>query len=244
MLTAEQPDWRVIDAWPYGPVHVLEALWQRLGLAAIIRQRARGSRLGFDVERALFAMVANRSLAPRSKLYCWQPWLREDVWIAGTQALKLQQLYRAMDFLEANREELEQEVFFRVSDLFNVEVDLILYDSSQSRVSRQPGDALVRVGPRLQLARTESGQGPSVWTESARSSESPGGGQGWGLISCSLPPLRHRTIARSDKSAPVNRVGVESRAPAGGQIGEGSLSNGGRDCQPSTQPRLVEFPHP
>jgi hypothetical protein len=26
----------LVDAWPYGPLYVLEALWQRLGLADII----------------------------------------------------------------------------------------------------------------------------------------------------------------------------------------------------------------
>jgi len=35
--------------------------------------------------------------------------------IDGTEALELQHLYRAMDFLEANKEAIEKEVFFRLS---------------------------------------------------------------------------------------------------------------------------------
>ena len=37
-------DWRLVCAWPYGDVYVLEALWQRLGIAEVIRARpARGA---------------------------------------------------------------------------------------------------------------------------------------------------------------------------------------------------------
>jgi hypothetical protein len=75
-------------------------------------------------------MVANRVLAPGSKLYCWEQWLREDVWIRGTRKLGLQHLYRAMDFLEAHKEEIQQAIFFRVSDLLNLDIDLIFYDTT------------------------------------------------------------------------------------------------------------------
>ena len=129
-IVADDPSWRVENAWPYGDVYVLEQLWQRLGLAEIITEEARRSKMKFGVERALFAMVANRALAPCSKLYCWQQWLAEDIKIAGTEDLELQHLYRAMDFLEANKEEIERSLFFRVSNLLNLEVDLIFYDTT------------------------------------------------------------------------------------------------------------------
>jgi hypothetical protein len=52
-------------------------------------------------------MVANRTCAPCSKLYCYEQWLREDVHIEGTDELELHHLYRAMDFLERHREDIE-----------------------------------------------------------------------------------------------------------------------------------------
>jgi hypothetical protein len=122
--------WRLVCAWPYGDVYVLEALWQRLGIAEVIRSQAGARRLGFDVERALFAMVANRSCAPCSKLYCWEQWLKEEVRIEGTQALSLQHLYRAMDFLEANKEPIERAIFHRVADLLNLDVEVLFYDTT------------------------------------------------------------------------------------------------------------------
>lgn len=129
-LVAEMPGWTVVDAWPYGPLHVVQELWWRVGLDKIIQKHTRGRRYGFDVERAIFAMVANRALAPCSKLYCFEQWLREDIRIKGTEKLELQHLYRAMDFLEANKEAIEEELYFNLSDLLNLDVDLIFYDTT------------------------------------------------------------------------------------------------------------------
>jgi len=75
-------------------------------------------------------MVANRACAPCSKLYCWEQWLKEEVHIPGTQGLSLQHLYRAMDFLEANKEPIEREIFHRVADLLNLDVEVLFYDTT------------------------------------------------------------------------------------------------------------------
>ena len=96
-IVAEHPDWQVVNAWPYGEVYVLEALWARLGIAQVIAEVVGRRRFDFPVERALFAMVANRACAPASKLYCFSQWLAEEVRIAQTEGLELQHLYRAMD---------------------------------------------------------------------------------------------------------------------------------------------------
>lgn len=129
-IVAEHGDWALVDAWPYGPVHVLEQLWQRLGVADAIAGQVEGRKLEFSVERALFAMVANRALAPCSKLYAYEQWLREEVRIEGTEQLELQHLYRAMDFLEAHKEAIEKEIYFRVADLLNLDVELVFYDTT------------------------------------------------------------------------------------------------------------------
>ena len=129
-IVASSEGWRLVDAWPYGDLYVLESLWQRLGIAEVINNIVGERRFGFAVERALFAMVANRALAPCSKLYCYEQWLREDVRIEGTEKLALHHLYRAMDFLEANKERIERQIFWRVADLLSLEVDLVFYDTT------------------------------------------------------------------------------------------------------------------
>ncbi|WP_294354862.1 hypothetical protein [Propionivibrio sp.] len=53
-------DWRLICAWPYGDVYVLETLWKQLGIDAIVRQQAGTRHFGFDVERAMDFLEANK----------------------------------------------------------------------------------------------------------------------------------------------------------------------------------------
>jgi hypothetical protein len=121
---------RVRDAWPYGGVHVVEQLWTELGIPEVLAGCARkaGSRQPF--ERALFAMVANRTLEPYSKLYCWEQWLRDEVYLPSAHELELHHLYRAMDFLEEYKGEVEKAVYFKMADLMNADVDLIFYDTT------------------------------------------------------------------------------------------------------------------
>src|SRR6266704_3939527 len=128
-IVADSGDWQLVCAWPHGDVHVLESVWQRLGIGDILRAQA-GKRFGFDIERALFAMVANRACAPSSKLYCDEQWWREDVRIDGTETLALHHLYRAMDVLEAHKDAIEQALYCRLAPLSNLDVELIFYDTT------------------------------------------------------------------------------------------------------------------
>ena len=105
-------------------------MWQRLGIDVVIRKQVARRRFGFDMERALFALVANRACAPDSKLYCHEQWLKEDVNIRGARGLELHHLYRAMDFLEANKEQIERAIYFQVADLLNLDVDIVFYDTT------------------------------------------------------------------------------------------------------------------
>lgn len=129
-IIAEDPAWRVCNAWPYGDIYVLEQLWQRLGMAEVLREVLDPRKLDFPLERALFAMVANRACAPASKLSCHEQWLAEEVRIEGTEGLALHHLYRAMDLLEANKERSEQAIYYRLADLFDLDVELLFYDTT------------------------------------------------------------------------------------------------------------------
>ena len=127
---AAEPDVRVLDSWPYGGAYVLDALWSELEIPKVVEDLARRGRSRQPFERALFAMVANKALRPSSKLHCREQWLEEEVFLPGQEALELQHLYRAMDFLEAHKEEIERAVYFRMADLLNADVDLIFYDTT------------------------------------------------------------------------------------------------------------------
>ena len=129
-LARTDPAVRVLNAWTYGDLYVLEQLWERSGLAEVVGELADARNLEFPLERALFALVAHRALAPASKLQCHERWLADEVHIEGCDALELHHLYRAMDVLEEEKEAIEKGVYFRLADLFAVDVDLIFYDTT------------------------------------------------------------------------------------------------------------------
>ena len=129
-VRAPAEDVIVRDAWPYGSVYVLEQIWRQLGIDKVLGRCAKAAGTNQPFERALFAMVANRALDPYSKLYCWEQWLREDVFLPSAGEVGLQHLYRAMDFLEENKADVEKSVYFAMADLMNADVDLIFYDTT------------------------------------------------------------------------------------------------------------------
>ena len=108
---------------------VIEALWERLGLRKTFQDIEKAASVQAPYERALLAMVANRLCEPESKLGVWDRWLSK-VYLPSCQGLKLRHMYEAMDLLHAHAEQVEKTVFFQVADLFNLEVDLIFYDTT------------------------------------------------------------------------------------------------------------------
>jgi hypothetical protein len=58
----------VIDARPLGATWLLDGLWHRLEVGAAVRAATDARRFTTNMERVLFALVANRAIAPMSKL--------------------------------------------------------------------------------------------------------------------------------------------------------------------------------
>ncbi len=115
------------ESRPLGGTWVLDALWARLGIGAAMRRLLNGRRLDPCAERVLFGLVANRALAPSSKLASAR-WISEDAWITGLSGASDDACYRAMDWLLEVQDDLEEEVFSRVANLLNLEVDLLFFD--------------------------------------------------------------------------------------------------------------------
>lgn len=125
-----EPGWRFIDSWEHGAFYVLSVLWQRLGIQKLLEKAVRNEDRSVPFERAIFAMVANRCLAPTSKLCCYEEWLKEDVYFPEGEQIELHHLYRAMDFLVRHKDQIEEELFWQLADLLNLDVDLIFYDTT------------------------------------------------------------------------------------------------------------------
>jgi hypothetical protein len=127
------------EARPHGGVHVLDALWRRLGIDTAMQARLTGRRLGDRVERILFALVANRALAPSSKLAA-TAWITHDVHIDGLPEIGDDACYRAMDWLLQVEPALAEEVFHATAHLLNLEVDLLFFDTTSTYFETEDAD--------------------------------------------------------------------------------------------------------
>jgi hypothetical protein len=120
-----------VESRPLGGTWALDGLWHRLGIDTTMRRLLTGRRLDPSAERVLFALVANRALAPSSKLAA-AGWVSEDVAIDGLAATTDDACYRAMDWLLEIHAVLEREIFGQVANLLNLEVDLLFFDTTST----------------------------------------------------------------------------------------------------------------
>ncbi len=142
-------EFEVSDSRPLGGVWLLDGLWRMLGVDRALQGVLGPRRLTTDVERVLFALVANRALDPCSKRAATE-WASLDVHIPGMSGMDEDQAYRAMDLLvEADAQAKVQEaVFFACADLLNLEVDLLFFDTTSTYFERdepEHGDGAFRV---------------------------------------------------------------------------------------------------
>ena len=104
----------VLDSRRLGAAWTLDRIWERLGIGAAIRRVAVGRRLdGEQVERVVFALVAQRACEPGSKLAA-TGWVAERVAIAGCAGFTDDAAYAAMDFLLDALPEIAAEVSARL----------------------------------------------------------------------------------------------------------------------------------
>jgi hypothetical protein len=134
------------ESRPYGGAYLLDRLWQRLGIGKILAGLASSGRGrprdAVATERVLFGLVANRALAPSSKLAAAQ-WISHDVHIDGIGEVSDDACYRAMDWLHTMRGEVEQQIYFAVADLLNLEVDLLFFDTTSTYFELDDADEQV-----------------------------------------------------------------------------------------------------
>ncbi|MDA8346856.1 MAG: IS1634 family transposase [Thermaerobacter sp.] len=165
---------RFVESRPFGGGFLLHELWLKLGIDRVVAGAVREHAFRAPVERAIFTMVANRALAPASKRHAAE-WLRQDVALPEIGEIPLQQFYRAMDVLLGMEEQLQRQVFEQVARLFNLEVDLLFFDTTSTYFEVEQEDDLRKFGhgkdhrpdrPQvvIGLAVTRDGIPVRVWT--------------------------------------------------------------------------------
>jgi len=129
---------------PVGGTLVLDALWRRLGIDTVMTRLLTGRKRDPRTERVLFALVANRALAPGSKLAA-AGWVNRRAHIDGLPDTSDDACYRAMDWLLDIAADLEREVFWQVATVLDHEVDLLFFDTTSTYFETdEPDPPLVR----------------------------------------------------------------------------------------------------
>ena len=144
-LAASEPgELSVTASRPLGGTHALDALWHSLGLdkvtaRSLAARPGRGRRPDPDAERVVFALVANRALAASSKLACAE-WVREDAHVDGLDDTSDDACYRVMDRLLDIEPVLAEQAYHQVTDLLNLEVDLLFFDTTSTYLGTEAVD--------------------------------------------------------------------------------------------------------
>jgi hypothetical protein len=144
LAAAEPGDLSVTGSRPIGGTHALDQVWRRLRLdqvtgRALARRAGAGRRPDPETERILFALVANRALAASSKLAAAE-WVREDAHVEGLAETSDDACYRAMDQLLAIEPDLAEQAYYQVTDLLNLEVDLLFFDTTSTYFETEEAD--------------------------------------------------------------------------------------------------------
>lgn len=113
-----------LGRYNWGAVRVYKELWDKLGLGSVIGRACGRKRRVFDLSSVVFGIVVQRLMRPSSKLKVYE---RQGSYL-GIKGMRLEELYRAMDYLAEGKEEIEYELFERQKDLFHYELDIVLYD--------------------------------------------------------------------------------------------------------------------
>jgi transposase len=124
----------ISQAYLFGPLLLLQHMAEQLGISNVLSGIAqKHDRLQFSFERAVFSMIVSRFMEPISKLGLWDRML--DRFYPGLfdNDIELHHLYRSLDLLCTHKEDIEKQLFYYGKDLFNVQVDIVLYDLTTLR---------------------------------------------------------------------------------------------------------------
>jgi transposase len=117
-----------LNSKTYGELIIFRKIWHRLGLDKLFKKYLKESNKEIDLTEAIFALVSNRLIAPSSKREaCY--W-KEEVYEPKWDNYQLHHFYRALDFIQKNKEKMEKELFDTTKDIFKCKVDVMMFDTT------------------------------------------------------------------------------------------------------------------
>ena len=118
------PNIEELERYNYGFV-IYRNIWNRLGLDDILDSLVVNKNISYDFKNVIFSMVVDRLLKPKSKLALFGN--KED-YLAINDELQLNHIYRALDILSTHKITIEQALFDKNKNLFNISTDIVFYD--------------------------------------------------------------------------------------------------------------------
>jgi len=137
----------------FGEMYLGWSLWQKLGLDEFFRRMIDEVEDKADVPWSLVAAILaiNRLCEPRSELFIDEQWYRQTALddIVGVEKEKVQKdrLYRCLDLLIKQKDELEKYLKGKWGELFETNYDVLLYDLTSTYFEGQAkGNAQAKRG--------------------------------------------------------------------------------------------------
>lgn len=118
------PNIEELERYNYGFV-IYRNIWNRLGLDTILDSLVEDRNISYDFKSVVFSMVVDRLLKPKSKLALFDN--KEDYFNINDE-LQLNHIYRSLDILSANKITIEEALFAKNKNLFNISTDIVFYD--------------------------------------------------------------------------------------------------------------------
>lgn len=114
-------------------------LWQQFGLPQLLERLCGDRQISYDYARIIESLVMNHLLTPSSKRHFFR---HSEHYFGLIAELELQHVYRCLDLLAAHKVALEEAVFERHRNMFNMSVDVIFYDLTTFHFESQRADEL------------------------------------------------------------------------------------------------------
>jgi len=124
----------ISDTYILGPLLILERMINTLGLSDCLSMLQRKhKKLEFDFKKVIFTQICSRFVKPVSKLALYDNWIGRMYPGMIEHDTAIQHIYRSLDLLHKHKEEIEKYLFSYGKNLFDINVDVVLYDLTTLR---------------------------------------------------------------------------------------------------------------
>jgi transposase len=128
----------------FGELEVIRKVFKDLGLENILRSKLADTEKKIDYVEAIFMAICNRLSDSGSKKRAseWKEGMHSPNW----EQLELQHVYRGMDFLIDQKDELEGALFDQTRTLFNSKVHVAMFDTTNVSYWGKGDDQIFQYG--------------------------------------------------------------------------------------------------